>query len=113
MSANQETLPMAGNGNLDEHETTSVYWADELAERAVRAIQTLVTCDCLDPDSDSSEGLVEDVRSLQHGGVESGALDIVNKVCSEAIGDLLQGEARRKCPSAYYDLLAVYWAIEE
>ena len=79
----------------------------------MRAIQTLVTCDCLDPDSDSSEGLVEDVRSLQYGGDESGALDIVNKVCSEAIGELLQGEARRKCPSAYYDLLAVYWAIDD
>nr|DAI87455.1 MAG TPA: hypothetical protein [Caudoviricetes sp.] len=113
MSANQEILPIAGNGNLDEHETTSVYWADELAERAVRAIETLVACDCLDPDSDSSDCLVEDVRAFQLSCDESGALDIVKEVCGEAIDGCLQVEARRRCPSVYYALLSVYWAIDD
>lgn len=37
----------------------SVYWASDLAERAVRALGTLRTCGCVGGDVDS--GLVDDV----------------------------------------------------
>lgn len=92
-------------------EFVSVYWASDLAERAVRALGTLRTCGCVSSDADS--GLVDDVAALERVGAESEALWCVKRVASDALESCLTDKAKCCCPAALYELLAVYWSVDE
>lgn len=87
-------------------------WFDELAERVLHDIQRLVECDCIYVDY--GETLKDDIRVLVSADMdEYRSLELLKDLCGQVLSKCFKDVDMQGCPSALYDLSAVYWELDE
>lgn len=84
---------------------------DEFAERVLQDIQMLVDCDCIYVDY--GETLKDDIRVLECERDEDWSLERLKDLCGQVLSQCFKDADMQGCPSALYDLSAVYWELAE